>query len=68
MAEIEAMNRGLRIIVLDDGKTYPITNWFDNSGNYVLVKGTAGTDVLYGTRLKDYEKSVEKARLFISER
>ena len=33
MAEIEALNRGLRIIVLDDGKTYPITNWFDNSGN-----------------------------------
>ena len=33
MADIEALNRGLRIILLDDGKTYPITNSFDNSGN-----------------------------------
>lgn len=33
MADIEALNMGLRIILLDDGKTYPITNWFDASGN-----------------------------------
>lgn len=33
MATVEAFNRGLRIILLDDGKTYPITNWFDNRGN-----------------------------------
>ena len=33
MAEIEALNRALRIILLDDGKTYPITNWFDQNGD-----------------------------------
>lgn len=33
MAEIEALNRSLRIILLDDGRTCPITNWFDNHGN-----------------------------------
>ncbi|MEM9700226.1 MAG: hypothetical protein AAF943_15715 [Pseudomonadota bacterium] len=29
MAEIEALNRALRIILLDDGKTY----WFDQNGD-----------------------------------
>ncbi|TNE54817.1 MAG: hypothetical protein EP341_05650 [Sphingomonadales bacterium] len=33
MAEVDAFNRALRIILLDDGKTYPITNWFDAMGN-----------------------------------
>lgn len=33
MATIEALNRRLRIILLDDCKTYPITNWFDCHGN-----------------------------------
>lgn len=33
MANIEAFNKSLRIILLDDGKTYPITNWFDRHGN-----------------------------------
>jgi hypothetical protein len=33
MADIEALNRDLRIILLDDGKTYPITNWFDAKGD-----------------------------------
>lgn len=33
MATVEALNRSLRIILLDDGKTYPITNWFDSRGN-----------------------------------
>ncbi|MBM1556653.1 hypothetical protein JQV19_08330 [Sulfitobacter mediterraneus] len=33
MTDIEALNRKLRTILLDDGKTYPITNWFDNNGN-----------------------------------
>ncbi len=33
MATIDAVNRGLGVILLDDGKTYPITNWFDKCGN-----------------------------------
>lgn len=32
-ASVDAFNRALGVILLNDGKTYPITNWFDADGD-----------------------------------